>query len=394
MPEPSASSPATQQTHSAVFIAAAGLIALAVAMGVGRFAFTPLLPMMQADAGVSVTAGGWLASANYVGYLLGALSAVWLRVPMGLMVLGGLVIITLVTAAMGLSIDFATWLILRLLAGIMSAWVLIFGSAWCLERLALLHRPVLNGVVFAGVGTGIAVAGVLCLALMQFGVGSARAWILLGGLSLAATLAVWPVFTGTESSATHAPRRPAPRKLRWSGDAVRLSLCYGVFGFGYIIPATFLPVMAKQVIPDPALFGWAWPVFGTAALLSTLAAAARPQTISHRGLWSACHLVMALGVMLPVIWSGITAILLAALLVGSTFMVVTMAAIQEAREVGGAQATGLVAAMTAAFALGQIVGPIVAGTVVEFSGDFNPALLAASALLVISAGALARRPAA
>ena len=51
----------------------AGLLALAVAMGIGRFAFTPVLPMMQADLGLSLAQGSWLASANYLGYLLGAL---------------------------------------------------------------------------------------------------------------------------------------------------------------------------------------------------------------------------------------------------------------------------------------------------------------------------------
>src|SRR5262245_64894373 len=84
-------------------VAAAGLLALAVAMGIGRFAFTPILPMMQEDAGVSIAMGGWLASANYIGYLLGALSVMGLRMRATSAIRAGLLTIGLATLAMGLA---------------------------------------------------------------------------------------------------------------------------------------------------------------------------------------------------------------------------------------------------------------------------------------------------
>ncbi|HUH29812.1 MAG TPA: YbfB/YjiJ family MFS transporter, partial [Rhodanobacter sp.] len=129
-------------------VAIAGLLALAVAMGVGRFAFTPILPMMQVDAGLSLRAAGWLAAANYLGYLLGALGAT--RLSPTWAIRGGLLLIALVTFGMGLGTDFVGWLVLRLLAGIASAWVLVHVSAWALERLLAWDRPTLSGVVFAG----------------------------------------------------------------------------------------------------------------------------------------------------------------------------------------------------------------------------------------------------
>ena len=116
-------------------------MALAVAMGIGRFAFTPLLPMMREDAGVSVAAGGWLASANYLGYLAGALSATRTRLSAPAAIRAGLVTIGGATLAMGLTDAFSLWLLLRAVAGVASAWVLIHVSAWCLERLAPLSRP-------------------------------------------------------------------------------------------------------------------------------------------------------------------------------------------------------------------------------------------------------------
>ena len=120
-------------------LACAGLAALAVAMGIGRFAFTPLLPMMQQDAGLSVAAGGWLASANYAGYLVGALWAGAMRVNATNAIRAALATIGVATLAMALDAGFAAWALLRFIAGVGSAWVMIQTSALVLERLAPLE---------------------------------------------------------------------------------------------------------------------------------------------------------------------------------------------------------------------------------------------------------------
>ena len=363
-------------------------MALAVAMGIGRFAFTPILPMMQEDAGVSIAMGGWLASANYVGYLAGALSVIWWRLDATTGIRTGLATIGLATLAMGLEHRLAAWIGLRAVAGVASAWVLIYVSAWCLDRLSSLGRPALGNTVFAGVGTGIALAGALCLALMHIGAGSARAWIVLGLLSLALSACVWLVFGARAGSPGATAERASARGMDWDRESLRLVLCYGAFGFGYIIPATFLPAMAKQVIRDPLVFGWSWPLFGAAAMGSTLATAMLRSLVSNRCLWVASHLVMAFGIALPIVWSGIVPIMLAALLVGGTFMVATMTGLQEAREIGGVRATGLMAALTSAFALGQIAGPVSVSLVVGAGGNFAAALTIACAALIVSAYAL------
>ena len=170
---------------SAKTITFAGLAALAVAMGVGRFAFTPILPIMQADAGLSIFDGSWLAAANYLGYLLGALTAIRLPLKPVTVIRGALVAISLTTLAMGLHENFTYWVVLRTVAGVASAWVLVFVSAWALAQRAQ------SGVLYAGVGTGIAGAGMACLVLMAMHATSSTAWI---------ALSVVPAMFGTVRS--------------------------------------------------------------------------------------------------------------------------------------------------------------------------------------------------
>src|SRR5262245_51448909 len=182
-------------------------------MGIGRFAFTPLLPLMQADVGLSVKAGSWLASANYAGYLVGALAASRLRVAPLHAILGSLLVIALTTLAMGLTHEFLEWVAWRAIAGIASAFVLVHMSAWSTQRFVSLQRPTLGGVVFAGVGIGIAGAGLLCLALVGIGTTAAQLWSILGCLSAVALLVTVPLLLAPVASAAGvdvSPTTPAP----------------------------------------------------------------------------------------------------------------------------------------------------------------------------------------
>jgi predicted MFS family arabinose efflux permease len=373
---------------SSARIAAAGFIALAVAMGIGRFAFTPLLPLMQDDAGLSIADGGALASANYLGYLLGALAALRVRLRPETAVRAGAFLIGIVTLAMGLQHDFTAWLVLRGLAGMASAFVLIFTSAWCLDRLSRSPaRGFLRGAVFAGVGGGIMAAGLLCLAFVHRHATSPEAWIALGTLSLVLSLSLWPLMDDAREVRERVARPATIAPPR--GTFLRLVFAYGAFGFGYIIPATFLPAMAREAVSDPWIFGWAWPVFGAAALLSTLAASSLFRSAGRA--WLAGHLVMAAGVLMPLILTDLAGIIASAVLVGATFMVVTMAGLQAARELAGEDSTRLMAAMTAAFALGQIAGPFAVTHLARGPAAFPAGLCAAAVLLVLGALALPRR---
>src|SRR5690606_27726029 len=183
-------------------VALAGLLALAVAMGIGRFAFTPLLPMMLNDGLLALPAAGWLATSNYFGYLVGALlcmaqplasrhwSALQRRGNVWLL-RGGLIATVLLTAAMAIPLA-DSWILLRFLAGVASAVVFVFTSGWCLTRLASLGSPRLGGVIYAGPGLGIAVSGLAVSGMIGLGWSSTVGWLVFALLALVLTLLAWP----------------------------------------------------------------------------------------------------------------------------------------------------------------------------------------------------------
>ena len=143
------------------------MVTLAVAMGLGRFAFTPMLPVMLHEGKLDLQAGGLLASLNYLGYFVGALSCAAIRLEAAAMVRGGLVATAVLLLGMGLWDNFTVWGVLRTAAGVMSAWTFVFASGWGLRRLAETHAPTLQGVIYTGPGIGIAVTGLLGLSLIH-----------------------------------------------------------------------------------------------------------------------------------------------------------------------------------------------------------------------------------
>ena len=376
--------PGSHAPGNATSVAAAGAAALAIAMGIGRFAFTPIFPLMQHDMGLDVRAGAWLATANYVGYFAGSLAAVWLRMPTIPTVASSLAAVAFATALMSFTDRFSAWVALRFAAGAASAFVLVFVSAWALEQLARLGEGRLRGVVFSGVGAGIACSGVLCWLVDLASAGSRSAWLLLGIAALGGGAAV-------HRSMVAAPANPIRLRLQRvpaGREFWRLVLCYGAFGFAYIVPATFLPVMAKSVLGDSAAAALTWPLFGGAAAASTVLAARGLASVTPRRLWRVSNLVMAAGLVAVAGSANAVGIATAAVCVGGTFMVITMAGMQEARRVGGPHAQPYIAAMTTAFAAGQILGPVAIGLMPESAHPFQVSMIAAATLLLGATWAL------
>lgn len=406
--------PSSFDSRSAASLAWPAALALAAAMGIGRFAFTPVWPLMAQEGGLSLAQGSWMASANYAGYLLGALAAVAWPVRHARAQLAiSLLAVALLTLAMPLTHNVAVWCALRLAAGYASASAFICVASSRVVPQGDPREPATAALTYAGVGAGIALTGLACLGLMAWQVGADGTWLILGALTLALSAMAWPglnrpaaaaastapaapsaanaaIAANTSNTAT-APNTPPPAPTaRLPRVIPRLALHYGVFGVGYIIPATFLPAMAKQVIPNPAIFGWAWPLFGLAAAVSCLLVPRLARRRDEKRVWQAAQALMAAGMLAVALWQHIAAVIVAALLVGGTFMVITQAGILTARRMAGAAAPRAAALMTAAFAAGQILGPLLASWAAHWGAGLAQVLGGGAALLALSAWRLGK----
>lgn len=389
--------------------------ALAVAMGIGRFAFTPILPLMIQEGTVHLAQTAWLSSSNYIGYLVGALSLLKSnRHP--LFVVLGLTLVTLTTWLASLS-SFGWLLVLRFLAGVASAWVLVSISAFAINWLKS-RQVISSGLIYTGVGIGITLTGLICsyfifqsatvnvAAQSSLSPLSSRLWQYLGVIALLATLLVTFLLAkinskspstaaakANPSKATHtnptSSSIPPPAKLKLAN----VLTAYGLFGFGYILPATFLPQIAKQWLSGQSYL-LIWPFFGLAAALSVVLSQGlqrRYNNVSLLGVWRVSQIIMALGTLLPALWQSLAGLMLSALMVGGTFMVVTMAGLQvAASQVTHYPKYNLSALMTASFAFGQLIGPLTA--LIATGKNIWLALLPVSAIVLLIGVALLWRP--
>lgn len=349
-------------------VALAGMAALAVAMGIGRFAFTPLLPMMLHDGVVTLAGGSWLATANYLGYLIGALACMalpwvaprarqrWHAVRLARW---GLAATVLLTLGMALPLPGA-WPALRFAAGVASALVFLNVSVWCMVRLVALGHAALGGLIFCGPGLGIVLTGLSASAMVALGWPAAAGWAVFGVLSVGLCTAIWPVLQGLALPAPAAAAQTSGLALPGQGPLARtgLTLAYGLAGLGYIVTATFLPVIARAALPAgspwPDLF---WPLFGAGVALGALLSTRTPAAWDRRWLLMAAYAVQAGAIALSLVWPGPMGFALGSLLLGLPFTAITFYALQEARRVWPAAGDSFPGLLTAAYGIGQIVGP-------------------------------------
>jgi MFS family permease len=365
-------------------IALAGLVSLGVAMGIGRFAFTPLLPVMMAEGSVSLGDASLLASANYLGYLLGALACTfqpWIARRLGWgtavdaprMVRASLAATVLLTLGMALPWP-AAWPALRFAAGLASAVAFLYTSSWCLEQLARRRQAAMGALIYVGPGVGIVASGLAASALVALGARAAVGWVTFALLAVLLTAVAWKVFdrrNGVDAPAlSGAGALPAQAPASAGGLEVgALAFAYGLAGIGYIITATFLPVIARQALPGSHWLDLFWPLFGAGVTAGALLASRLRSGGDLRLRLAACYAVQAVGVAASLVSPTLAGFAIGSLLLGLPFTAITFFALQEVRRLRPASAPSAMGLLTAMYGLGQIAGPPLAAWLVARSGD-------------------------
>ena len=364
-------------------VALAGMVALASALGIGRFVYTPILPAMAAGLGWGPGTAGLVASANFAGYLAGAVAATLPALPGGRRrwFAGSLVIGALSVGLMGAASGLPAFLLLRFVSGATGAFVLVLGTAAVLDMLAEAGRSGLGALHYAGVGIGIALSAVAVATLEASGAGWRSLWLVTGAIALLltplpATLLRWP-----------APARAGPAATVPLGRAILpLSLCHFLFGFGYAVTATFLVAMARAAPATRAIEPVLWVVVGVTAAPSLLLWLAVAGRVGARWAYAIAAVLEAGGVLLAGGWPSPPGLLAGAALLGSTFMGITALGFAVARTAGSLGQERRFAVITIGFSLGQALGPVIGGALAQATGNYWSASALAAAALLLAAG--------
>jgi predicted MFS family arabinose efflux permease len=361
-------------------------VALMMAMGIGRFALTPQLPHLLSEGQIDLTAAGLIAAANYLGYFIGAVDAMFSRRPAQVRrrLFGGLWLCVLLTLASFWANGFWSHLLLRFGTGVASAWVLVMITALSQPLAAAAGRPRLGALVFAGPGLGIFLTGLLALGSNLLGQTSATLWLVYAATGLAMLLGILPFLPQPSVTETAAPSASA------SGNQgiARLGWIYALYGLGYIIPATFLSQMANAQFHGQWQADLFWPCFGLAAATGVVLVSLRRQKPGATGHWLMATLwLQAAGVFACLLGNG-PGLALGVILCGTPFLACMQLVMQRSRELAPHATQRNAGLLTACFAVGQLSGPLLAALSSHFSGGLQPALVVAGCGLLIAGGLL------
>lgn len=364
-----------------------GVFALFIAMSIGRFAYTPILPFMQQEAGFSTRFAGFLASSNYAGYLVGAIiaSIVPLKRNRAIFLRISIISSIVLTLLMGLTYSHTSWMVWRFLSGITSAFVFVLASSLILDQLAKQRKLGWVGVMYGGVGLGIFISGLLVPLLIE-NFHYEGAWIGLACLAGLLSIIVFLTVKEDDSSQVVTPSSPLhikttknPKWLPW------LLASYGLEGLGYIVTGTFIVAIAEQT---PAFSGNAtsvWVLVGLTAIPSCVLWAYFGNKYGYMSSLMVLLMIQAVGITLPAISTSSTSFYVSAILFGATFMGVTTLATAFARNKNPLGSARVIAIMTTIYALGQMIGPSIAGVLTAETESYTWALSGAGFLVFVGA---------
>lgn len=367
--------------------ALAGAVAMAAAMGFGRFSYTPILPGMMVGVPFSAADAGFIASANFVGYLVGAVLAAygWAAGRERLLALLSLLATSILLAAMAATDSVLLFAIIRFLAGVASAFTLVFSSAIVLGHGAAAGNDHVQAAHFGGPGAGIAISSVMVLAfgyVFDDAAGGWRADWIGGALFCLVSLGIVWALLPEAPLRTGQAKEPA---LIWSRPMALLTLSYGLFGFGYVITATFLVAIARASASGPIIEFLCWFIAGLTATVALFIWKPFVRLLGLGGVYVAALIIEAIGVLATVELPHSVAPLIGGALFGATFLAITAYGLQIGRRLSPESPRRILALMTAAFGVGQIIGPVVAGWIAQATGNFVLPTIIAAIVLVFCA---------
>lgn len=370
----------SQRNHAALKILIGGMLGMVVAMGIGRFVYTPILPLMQRDLGISNSLAGGLATLNYVGYLGGAVLCSFApQILRSRIITGGALLTSIAsTFFMGLTLSVFWWGTMRLAGGIASAILFIVISAEVAEALTRRGFSHWLGALYGGIGCGIAISGLVVPQLDKWGNWNVS-WLGTGVLAL--LLAILGITLGRQDEYS----APLATKQASSDGLLKslwlLASAYFFQGLGYITTATFIVAIIAATPGLEAIAPYSWVAVGLAAIPSTTVWPLLAKRIGNKRALLTAYAIQSIGILVSIKADSVSEVLFAAISFGGTMFGIVAMTLAEGNRRLPADSRRAAAILTTCFGLGQMLGPVLAGVMADIQQGFAlPLLLAAVAV--------------
>ena len=365
----------------------AGIFSQILCIGIARFSYTPLLPVMQDQTWIGDAEGGWMAAINYAGYMSGALLAASLsdlQVKDRLYRIG-LVMAVVTTAGMALTENLLLWSLLRFLSGLSSAASMLIASGLILNWLIRNNHRSELGIHFAGIGLGIMFAAIVVEVMLRLSLNWEQQWLWFGILGGLLAIPAWrwlprPKPLSHTDSARSMQDQPPGRRFMWL-----MMAAYFCAGYGYVISATFIVTIVER---EPALAGMGQLVFltvGLAAAPAVLLWDLVARYLGYLGALLLAYLVQVAGIILPALSESLAVILLSAVLYGGTFIGCVSLVLTMAGRLYPSRPASLMGKMTLSYGAAQIIAPALTGMLAAQSGHYNMGLWLAGGIVTLGA---------
>ena len=368
------------KTNNVTILILTGIAALTIAVGIGRFSYTPILPYMISELKLTTTDAGLIASSNYLGYLLGSLIPIFPQFPKNIrsIFIYSIFISIISLFAMGLTNTFEIFILIRFIHGVFSAFVLILGTSLIVSHVQKKGKIFLGTAHFSGVGLGMALSAIVVSYLGFLNFTWDELWFSIGILAIILSFQIIKFTPIQKAEVKYNLKSKYKTNLGFS----LIAISYGLYGFGYVAFATFISTMSRLTPGLEKTEPFVWFVVGITGIPSVFFWNWFGSKIGNDiGLFLA-NLILGLGVLFSVLINNEFGIFLSCILFGISFVPITSMCLLEGQKRFSGSFIVSTAILTFSFSIGQMIGPYLSGLLTDYYGSFFFSMIISGIVLI------------
>ena len=368
------------KTNNVAILILTGIAALTIAVGIGRFSYTPILPYMISELNLTTTEAGLIASSNYLGYLLGSLIPIFPQFPKNIrsIFIYSIFISIISLFAMGLTNTFEVFILIRFIHGIFSAFVLILGTSLIVSHVQKKGKIFLGTAHFSGVGLGMALSAIVVSYLGFLNFTWDELWFSIGILAIILSFQIIKFAPIQKAEVKYNLKSKNKTNLGFS----LITISYGLYGFGYVAFGTFISTMSRLTPGLEKTEPYVWFVVGVTGIPSVFFWNWFGSKIGNDiGLFLA-NLILGLGVLFSVLINNEFGIFISCILFGLSFVPITSMCLLEGQKRFSGSFIVSTAILTFSFSIGQMIGPYLSGLLTDYYNSFFFSMIISGIVLI------------